>query len=121
LNKQDDILYPKLYEELKVRNLSLSDVKRHKSFNDCVSINHVEEKLKQYLIQGKVEIVEDQSKYHLILFDNISDIKERSQPQIAQNKDDFCNIPAFKDNILNNTDKTFKRLETEFNSSMDKL
>jgi WD40 repeat protein len=121
LNKQDDILYPKLYEELKIRNLSLSDVKRHKSFNDCDSIDHVEEKLKQYLIQGKVEIVENQSKYHLVLFNNISDIKEGIQPQIAQNKDDFCIIPAFKDNIINNIDKTYKRLETEFNSSMDKL
>jgi WD40 repeat protein len=124
LKKQGNTLYPKLYEELKVRNISLSDAKKHKSFNDCASIDHIEEKLKRYLTQGKVEIVEDQNKYHLVLFDNISDVKESYQPQIDQNKNELSleKIQVFQDNITNSIDKIYKRLETEFfKNSVDNL
>jgi hypothetical protein len=112
INKQGDTLYPKLYEELKVRSLKFSDAKRHKVFETCNSIDEI---FKQYLAQGKVEIVEDQNKYHLVLFDDITDIsKAIISREISINTDLTLvrNIQTCHNNLENNC----KHLDNQFNT-----
>jgi hypothetical protein len=63
---------------LKIRNLTLKDAKAHKVFKDCTSIQDIEEKFKHCLLHGMADIIEDQNKYHLVLFDDISDMKKEN-------------------------------------------
>jgi WD40 repeat protein len=120
LNKQGETLHPKLYKELKVANLSLSDAKRHNVFKDCQTIDQVEEKLKQSLTQGKIDIVEDQGKYHLVLFDDISNFDEGHRHCLKE--------PVFirdnqvcRNNISNNVAPVSEKLKHEFTNLIDLL
>jgi hypothetical protein len=118
-NKQGDTLYPKLYEELKVRNLKLSDANHHNVFKACKSIDDIEENIKQYLAQGKVGIVEDQNKYHLVLYDDITDMSKATNSRETLVNTDLTlvrNIQTCQKNLENNVASVCKRLENELNS-----
>jgi WD40 repeat protein len=96
LSKQEDTIQPKLYEELKIRNLTLADAKAHKVFKDCNSIHDIEEKFKHCLLHGKADIIEDQNKYHLVLFDDISDLKRDNSKEDQLSS----SVKELKDEIL---------------------
>jgi hypothetical protein len=72
LSKQGDTLIPELSEELKVRKIKLYDVRSHILFKDCNTMEDIEKKFKQYIINGKVNIVEDHSQYHIVLCKDVS-------------------------------------------------
>jgi WD40 repeat protein len=96
LSKQEETIHPKLYEELKLRKLTLEDAKAHKVFKDCISIHDIEEKLEHCLLHGKADIIEDLNKYHLVLFDDVTDLKRDNS------KEDHLNetVKALKDETL---------------------
>jgi WD40 repeat protein len=140
LNNEEDTITPKLTEELKIRELKFSDLKTHKFFEDCKSAANIKEKFKQYILQGKVDIVEDKNQYHIVLYDNISElIKEKQDFNINKEielikevasaqffiKDNLSKLNQIVQDNLKNCSQNYhcdlKRLEDDFNCMLSKL
>jgi hypothetical protein len=75
--KEEESVNFRLFEELRItNNLNISEALLHKAFKDCQNIQDLEQKLKDSLIDGKIDIVEDQGKFHLVLYNDCNGHKE---------------------------------------------
>jgi hypothetical protein len=127
LSKRNDTLYPRLFEELKVKQIKHSGIKTHKFFKTCKTIEEVENKLKQYLTQGKVDIVEDQNKYHLILYDDKSDMTTKNNNIYKEINNEVASINSLiaqqeciKKKIINVHDRLVREVQDVYDNKHNK-
>jgi hypothetical protein len=70
INKLENTLSIKLFEEFALKDINLLEIKSHKIFNNCNTLDDLKNRLEDCLLYNKAQIVEASNKYHLVLKDD---------------------------------------------------
>jgi hypothetical protein len=111
---QNDSLTLRLFEELKIREIKFEEAKKHKLFESCLNIDDIAKILDHCILQGNAKLAEDKNKFHLILYNEFSEMEEENI--FKTNSENLMSI----NNIINNYLAIQERLNI-INNSLGKI
>jgi hypothetical protein len=127
INKLENTLNIKLFEEFALKDINLREAKSHRIFYNCNSVDDLKNKFDNCLLHNKARIVEVSNKYHLVLNDNDAkyELELNSLQKIQNDLNDLNYVISkhnrAKDIILNNIKNFDIELKSNITTNIDRL